>query len=175
MAAGQPFVPLLGTFLLATENLTFVMGHVAMLDVFYVTFMLFGFLLYLRGNYSSCGIAMGLSLLCKVTALLGVAAVIFHWLITHHGEIVAELRNIWDAVNERVMRSPLSGNIFNMFKMLVIAVAVWLILIVPLEYGSMHQFTADTLWYNPLFRAVYMVWHPLNENSTDFSFRVSFR
>lgn len=165
----SPFVPLLGTFLVATENLTFVMGHVAMLDVFYVTFMLLGFLLYLRGNYSFCGIAMGLSLLCKVTALLGIAAILLHWLITHHGEIVAELHNIWDAVNERVMRSPLSGNIFNMFKMMVIAVAVWLILIVPLEYGSMHQFTADTLWYNPLFRALYMVWHPLNETSTALS------
>jgi len=165
----SPFVPLLGVFLMATENLSFVMGHVAMLDVFYVTFMLLGFLLYLRGNYSSCGIAMGLSLLCKVTALLGIVAILLHWIITHHGEIAAELRNIWHAVNERVMRSPLSSNIFNMFKILVIAVAVWLILIVPLEYGSMHQFTANTLWYNPLFRAVYMVWYAVTISSANLS------
>ena len=140
-----------------------------MLDVFYVTFMLLGFLLYLRGNYLSCGIAMGLSLLCKVTALLGIAAIVLHWVITHRLEIVAELRNVWDAVNERVMKAPLSGNILNMFKMLVIAVAIWLILIVPLEYGSMHQFSANTLWYNPLFRAIYMIWHPLNENSASLA------
>ena len=161
----SPFVPLLGVFLFATENLSFVMGHVAMLDVFYVTFMLLGFLLYLRGNYTSCGIAMGLSLLCKITALLGILAVIFHWVITHHSEIWEELRNVWDAVNERVMQKPLSVHILNMFIMLAVAVGVWLVLIVPLEYGSMHQYSANTLWYNPLFRAVYMIWHPLNETS----------
>jgi len=158
------FVSILGTFLFATENLSFVMGHIAMLDVFYVTFMLLGFLLYLRGNYTSCGIAMGFSLLCKVTAILGIAAVILHWLITRRSEILMELQNIWDAVNERVMRLPLSHNLLNLFKTLVFALAVWIILIVPLEYGSAHQFTADTLWYNPLFRTVYMVWHPLNES-----------
>lgn len=165
----SPFIPLLGTFLLASENLTFVMGHVAMLDVFYISFMLLGFLLYLRGNYIFCGIAMGLSLLCKVTALLGIVTIILHWVLTHRSEIWAELRNVWAAVNERVMKAPLSGNILNMFKMLVVMVVVWLILIVPLEYGSAHQFTSETLWYNPLFRAIYMLWHPLNENSAYFA------
>jgi predicted membrane-bound dolichyl-phosphate-mannose-protein mannosyltransferase len=158
----SPFVPLLGTFLFATENLSFVMGHIAMLDVFYVTFMLLSFLFYLRGNYLSYGIAMGLSLLCKVTAILGIVAIIIHWIITHRSEIVQELRNIWDAVNERVMKAPLSNNILNIFKMLVVTVAVWLVLIVPLEYGSMHQFSKSTLWYNPLFRAVYMAWYALH-------------
>jgi 4-amino-4-deoxy-L-arabinose transferase-like glycosyltransferase len=163
------FVPLLVTFLLATENLTFVMGHAAMLDVFYVTFMLLGFLFYLCGNYPSCGVAMGLSLLCKVTAILGIAAVVLHWLLVNRREIVLELRNIWEAVNERVLKNPLSDNILKMFKMLVIAMAVWLILIVSLEYGSAHQFTSNTLWYNPFFRAVYMVWHPLIESSASLS------
>ncbi len=99
---------LIGTFLFATENLSFVMGHIGMLDVFYVTFMLLGFLLYLRGNYTSCGIAMGLSLLCKVTAILGIAVIILHWLITNRREVMAELHNIWDAVNEKAKHSPLS-------------------------------------------------------------------
>ena len=157
----SPFVPLLGTFLLATENLTFVMGHVGMPDVFYVTLLLLAFLLYLRGRYFSCGIAMGLSLLCKVTAALGIAVILLHWVITHRREITAELHSIWDGLNERGTKAPLSNNILIMFKMLVITAAVWIILIVPLEYGSMHMFTATTLWYNPLFRAVYLVWHPL--------------
>jgi len=159
----SPFVPLLGTFLLATENLTFVMGHVGMPDVFYVTFMLLAFLLYLRGYYLSCGVLMGLSLLCKVTAVLGFVVILLHWVITRRREIVSELHNVWDAVNERAMKFPLSGNILKMFKLLVAAVAVWLILIVPLEYGSMHQFSANTLWYNPFFRAVYILWYPLHE------------
>jgi 4-amino-4-deoxy-L-arabinose transferase-like glycosyltransferase len=165
----SPFVPLLGVFLFATENMTFVMGHVATLDVFYVTLMLLGFFLYLRGNYTSCGIAMGLSLLCKVTALLGVAAILLHWVITHRREIVAELRNVWTIVNERGMLSPLSNNILNMFKMLVFAVAVWLVLIVPLEYGSAHQFTSNTFWYNPLFRAIYMLWYAVNMSSANLA------
>jgi hypothetical protein len=157
----SPFVPLLGTFLLATENLTFVMGHVGMPDVFYVTFMLLAFLFYLRGHYLSCGVFMGLSLLCKITAGLGFVVILLHWFITHRREIAAELRDIWDAVNERAMKFPLPGNILQMFKLLVVAATVWVLLIVPLEYGSMHMFTSSTLWFNPLFRAVYLVWHPL--------------
>jgi predicted membrane-bound dolichyl-phosphate-mannose-protein mannosyltransferase len=163
------FVPLLGTFLLATENLTFVMGHVAMLDVFYVTFMLLGFLLYLRGNYLFCGVVMGLSLLCKETAILGIVVILLHWIITHFSELAAEIRNNWDALNERAMRTPLSRNILNMFELLVVTAAVWLILIIPLEYASMHQYPAETLWVDPLFRAIYMVWHPLTESSASLS------
>ena len=92
---GGTFVLLLATFLLATENLTFLMGHIATLDVFYVTFMLLGFLLYLRGNYGWCGVAMGLSLLCKLTAILPLFAIVLHWVVTHRSELVEEARNTW--------------------------------------------------------------------------------
>ena len=158
---GGTFVPLLATFLMATENLTFLMGHVATLDVFYVTLMLLGFLLYLRGNYVWCGIAMGLSLLCKETAMLGIVVIILHWTITRRDELAAEIRNTWKALQGREMTGPLSSNILSMFKMLVMVAAVWLILIVPLEYSSMHLYPATTQWFNPLFRAIYMVWHPI--------------
>jgi predicted membrane-bound dolichyl-phosphate-mannose-protein mannosyltransferase len=160
---GGTFVPLLATFLLATENLTFLMGHVMMLDVFYVTFMLLGFLLYLRGNYLACGIVMGLSLLCKITAVLPVAVIILHWTITRRREIAGEMRNTWNALQGRGITAPLTSNALEMFKMLAAAAAVWFILIIPLEYASMHHNLSNTLWYNPLFRAIYMVWHPLTE------------
>ena len=163
---GGTFTPLLATFLLATENLTFVIGHIAMLDVFYVTFMLLGFLLYLRGNYVWCGAAMGLSLLCKGTAILGVVAIILHWAVTHRSELAEEIRNTWKALQGRDMTGTISGNVLSMFKLLVTAVAVWLILVVPLEYPAMHMYPATTQWYNPLFRAIYMVWHPLQETYT---------
>jgi len=39
------FIPVMSTFLFAFENLSFVMAHMAMLDVFYVTFMLWDFVL----------------------------------------------------------------------------------------------------------------------------------
>ena len=157
------FIPLLATFLLATENLTFLMGHVATLDVFYVTFMLLGFLLYLRGNYGWCGIALGLSLLCKMTAILGVAAIILHWAVIHRSEIATEARHTWKALQGREITGPLPGNILSMFKLLVMMAAVWLILIVPLEYPAMHMYPATTYWFNPLFRAIYMVWRSLQD------------
>ena len=58
------------------------MAHFAMLDVFYVTFMLLGFLFYLRGKYWWCGVAMGLSVLCKIIAFMAVLVIVFHWALT---------------------------------------------------------------------------------------------
>jgi dolichyl-phosphate-mannose-protein mannosyltransferase len=163
------FVPLLAVFLLATENLSFVIGHIAMLDVFYVTFMLLGFLFYLNGKYTACGIAMGLSLLCKESAVLGIMVVVLHWVITHRREIAGEMRNTINALQGKEFTGELTSNFLNLFKMLVIIAAVWLILIVPLEYSAMHQYPASTLWYNPLFRAIYMLWHPLSQTFTNFT------
>lgn len=163
------FVPLLAVFLLATENLSFVIGHVAMLDVFYVTFMLLGFLFYLHNKYTACGIAMGLSLLCKESAILGIMVVVLHWIITCRHEIAGEMRNTFNALQGKEITGQLTSNFLNLFKMLVIIAAVWLILIVPLEYPSMHLYPASTLWYNPLFRAIYMLWHPLSQTFTNFT------
>jgi predicted membrane-bound dolichyl-phosphate-mannose-protein mannosyltransferase len=59
------------TFLFAFENMSFAQSGIAMLDVFYVTLMLAGFLFYLRGNYLRCGILMGLSMLCKISRRTG--------------------------------------------------------------------------------------------------------
>ena len=163
------FVPLLAVFLLATENLSFVIGHVAMLDVFYVTLMLLGFLFYLHSKYIACGIAMGLSLLCKESAVLGIMVVVLHWIIIYRHEIAGEMRNTINALLGKEISGHLTSNFLNLFKMLVIIAAVWLILIVPLEYPSMHQYPASALWYNPLFRAIYMLWHPLSQTFTNFT------
>lgn len=73
---------LLATFLLSFENLTFIQGSIAMLDVFNVAFMLGAFLLYLRGGYVLSGVSAGLSTLCKIGGILAVPAVFLHWLFT---------------------------------------------------------------------------------------------
>ena len=162
-----PFVPMLATFLLAFENLTFVMGHAAMLDVFYVTFMLLGFLLYLRGNYLSCGLVMGLSLLCKETAILPLFAIILHWIIIRRSEISTEIKYIWNTLKGRNISNPPPSNILIMFKLLTTAIITWCVLLAPLEYSSMHQFLSiqgyplATAWFNPLSRAEYILWHVL--------------
>jgi dolichyl-phosphate-mannose-protein mannosyltransferase len=73
----------LATFLLAFENLNFIQSGIAMLDVFSLTFMLFSFWFYLRGNYLSCGILIGLATLCKLTGILALPIILLHWLLTN--------------------------------------------------------------------------------------------
>ena len=71
----------LATFLLGFENMSFIQASVAMLDVFFLTFMLASFWLYLRKNYSLSAIALALSVLSKLTGVLGAGAIGLHWLV----------------------------------------------------------------------------------------------
>ncbi len=72
----------IATFLLAFENMTFVQASVAMLDVYYLTFMMVAFLLYASHRYISSGIAIGLSGLAKLNGLLALPAIGIHWIFT---------------------------------------------------------------------------------------------
>ena len=81
----SPTASNIATFLLATENMTFVMNHVAMLDVFYVAFMMAAFLLYVCRKYIASGIAIGLSGLAKLYGALALPAVVIHWFFTRQG------------------------------------------------------------------------------------------
>jgi dolichyl-phosphate-mannose-protein mannosyltransferase len=76
----------LATFLLAMENLTFMQASVAMLDVYFVTFMLLAFLLYLYRKYIASGIAVGLSGLSKLYGAFAVPVMIIHWFFTKDRE-----------------------------------------------------------------------------------------
>jgi len=73
---------LLAVFLLATENLSFVQSSIAMLDVVSVTFILAGFLVYLKGRHALSGALVGLAMLAKFTGIFGLAVIGLHWLIT---------------------------------------------------------------------------------------------
>lgn len=72
----------IATFLLAFENLTFLMSSVAMLDVFFVTLMLAFFLLYLHREYLPSGIFIGLASLAKLDAVMGAPTLFIHWIFT---------------------------------------------------------------------------------------------
>jgi dolichyl-phosphate-mannose-protein mannosyltransferase len=144
------FVPLVATFLFAFENLSFVMAHFAMLDVFYVTFMLLGFLLYIRGNYWLCGAVMGLSVLCKVMASMAVLALLCHWAFTRRHEIVQELRQLLSALIGKKDLFPYHA-LWDMTRMLVASAVVWFALLPLLEYLAARQF------YNPISRTIYML------------------
>ena len=75
-------VSYLATFLLALENLSFVQGSIAMLDVFSLTFTLAAFWLYLKGRYVMSGVAVGLSVLAKLSGALAILVIGLHWLLT---------------------------------------------------------------------------------------------
>ncbi|MDV2989083.1 MAG: glycosyltransferase family 39 protein [Dehalogenimonas sp.] len=78
------------TFLFALENLSFVQSGIAMLDVFSVTFMLASFYLYLRGNWLSSGVFIGLAGLAglaKLTGFLALPIIALHWLLTNRRKV----------------------------------------------------------------------------------------
>jgi dolichyl-phosphate-mannose-protein mannosyltransferase len=72
----------LATTLLAFENMTFVHGGIAMIDVYYLTFMLASFLLYMYRKYVTSGAAVGLSALAKLNGALALPVIGVHWLFS---------------------------------------------------------------------------------------------
>lgn len=69
------------TFLMALDDMTFLHSGLALLDIYQVTFLLAGFLLYLHTKYLSTGVAFALSACCKLVGVFGLFAVAVHWLI----------------------------------------------------------------------------------------------
>ncbi len=82
---------LLASLLMATENITFTMTGLAMLDVPAVAFMLLSFLLYLKGRYALSGFSLALAVVCSPKAILGLAAILGHWLLTRRKRGVSNL------------------------------------------------------------------------------------
>ena len=78
---------LFATFLFSFENLSFVQASVAMLDIYFLTFMLCAFLLYLKSEYLASGISVGLSTLAKIGGVLTLPAIFIHWLFTGRREL----------------------------------------------------------------------------------------
>jgi dolichyl-phosphate-mannose-protein mannosyltransferase len=85
----------LAAFLLAFENLFFLMGSIAMLDVFYLTFMLAGFLLYASRKYVGAGAAIGLSTVSKLPGFFGGLTVLFDWIFSRRQQ---RTNKIWVTV-----------------------------------------------------------------------------
>jgi dolichyl-phosphate-mannose-protein mannosyltransferase len=71
----------IAVFLLTFENLSFVHGGMAMLDVFSLTFMLFSFWFYLRRSYPLSAISVVLASLAKLTGVFALGIIFLHWLI----------------------------------------------------------------------------------------------
>jgi len=72
----------LATTLLAFENMTFVHASIAMIDVYFLTFMMASFLLYMYRRYVTSGIAVGLSALAKLNGAMALPVIGVHWLFS---------------------------------------------------------------------------------------------
>ncbi len=72
----------LATFLLALENLSFLISSIDMLDVYSLFFMFLAFWLYLKDKFFAACAALGLSMLCKMTGALGCVVIGLHWVFT---------------------------------------------------------------------------------------------
>lgn len=68
-AGGSRWLALSASFLFATDNLMLLQGRIALLDIFTVFFMLVAVALYLRGRAVLAGLALGVGLCTKLTAL----------------------------------------------------------------------------------------------------------
>jgi predicted membrane-bound dolichyl-phosphate-mannose-protein mannosyltransferase len=80
--AKSAWLPILVTALVSFDNLTLVHGRIGTLDMLVLAPMLVGSWLALRKRWILAGVAMGIALLIKVTALYGVGAVILYALLT---------------------------------------------------------------------------------------------
>jgi len=88
-------VSTLATFLLALENLNFLISSIDMLDVYSLFFMFLAFLLYLKDKFFlACGL-LGLSMLCKMTGALGCVVIGLHWLFAGHRKPLRFLLSIY--------------------------------------------------------------------------------
>lgn len=145
------FVPVLATFVFAFENMSFIQAQVAMLDPFYLTFMLLGVLFYLRKNWAVAGVFMGLSMLCKAMAVLPVFGLFLHWAVTRRCEIWYEFKYTWNALRGRKEGRPEKSEVLGIVKFLVAIPIVWFGLLVLLEYPVVHQ------WANPITRTTAML------------------
>jgi predicted membrane-bound dolichyl-phosphate-mannose-protein mannosyltransferase len=88
-------VSTLATFLLALENLNFLISSIDMLDVYSLFFMLLAFWLYLKDKFFLALGCLGLSMLCKMTGALGCVVIGLHWLFSGHRKPLRFLLSIY--------------------------------------------------------------------------------
>ena len=80
--AKSAWLPVLVTGLVAFDNLTFVHGRIGTLDILVLAPLLLGAWLAIRRRWILAGVAMGIALLIKITAIYGIGAVLLYLLMT---------------------------------------------------------------------------------------------
>jgi len=127
-----------------------------MLDIYSVTFALLSFWLYLKGRYITCGIAIGLSALTKLTGVLTILVIGLHWIL--NGGLLKtwrQFRIIYRLLTRKVMRRWrlltwfLTTRIRKRLRFIpsMLAAPITFLGLMPLmDYGVFHE------WQNPIKR-----------------------
>jgi dolichyl-phosphate-mannose-protein mannosyltransferase len=129
----------LATSFFTFENLSFILGGIAMLDVYSVSLMLGGFYFYLRRQYPMSGLLIAFSMLAKLTGILGFGAIFIHWFIFRRKEMLALVSS-------------------------VLIVYVTFLLFLP-----MMEYIMTSQWSNPFLRTSSMIASGLSPNLNDYS------
>lgn len=152
-------VSYLATFLIAIENLTFVQGGIAMLDVFSLTFTLAAFWLYLKERYVMSGVAVGLSTLAKLNGALAIVVIGLHWFMTvGYAEIWSLLRSLGLFLTRRKRIWHFLLQFFTFIKnnwrfaLLVLAAPITFVALMPL-----FDFVIWGEWLNPITQIQKMI------------------
>ena len=181
----------LAAFLLTFENLSFVQGSIAMLDVFSLTFTLLAFWLYLRGNYPLSGFAVALATLAKLSGAFALIVIGLHWLITRRKGLLYFAASMMLApLGFFILMPPLQFAIYHHLTNFVVDIQVmlarsasltfsstthpslvrpWTLLILPKVmpyYYNPHYFGAIsfTLWALTIPTFIYMIVKAVKKN-----------
>lgn len=145
-------VSYLATFLLAIENLSFVQGGIAMLDIFSITLMLASFWLYLKERYVMSGVVVGLCALAKLNGALAIVVIGLHWFLTvGYSEIWNQLSSLYHFLARRRSKWHFFLQFFTFMKnswrfaLLVLAAPITFIALMPL-----FDFVIWGEWLNPI-------------------------
>ena len=138
-------VSYLATMLMAIENLSFVQGGIAMLDVFSLTFTLAAFWLYLKQRYVVSGVVVGLSVLAKLTGAMAIVVIGLHWFMTvGYAEIWHLLQSMFGFITRRLN----IGNLWLQFKTFIKNNWRFMLLLVaaPVTFVALMPFFDYVIW-----------------------------
>ncbi len=184
----------IATFILAFENMSFVQNHLAMLDVFLLTFTMAGFLLYVCRRYITSGIAIGLAGLAKLNGLLALPTVIMHWFFTRQGRsrwfaltilfaviaflevmiisdfaITRDFAAVKDPIHRVAEMMSLTGSLtfHNVVHPAASPPWQWIIQYFPMAYYYIPHYSGAisfTVWATVIPTFIYMVWRAFKKS-----------
>ena len=185
----------LATFFLAFENMTFVHSQMAMLEVFFLMFMVGAFMLYANRQWIAAGAMIGLSGLAKLNGALAGPTLIVHWLFSGGRRsrwfamtviiaplvflgwmalfdlaIVRDVANLHDPLSRTKEMLDLSGQLkFATTEHEALSRPwEWLLAYKPMAYYITPRYTAAisfSIWALSIPTFLYMVWRAIKRNS----------